>query len=303
MEITERLAHLFAPIMESFDLLFNYPEAWITKETRHIFGGGAPMLSLVRIIEVEPIACLPPLSFVKFLRFEGGFDSIEEVKFLGILRSSPALVSLNLDGIVVEPYGLHQLALQGENVEIPSLRSLSCSADGSPKYWIDSILNIIHCPALESLAISGLEDAFDEWDDLEALPVPPFPALRSITLTEIECTEFVNYFDFTHLPALDTISLLSCTSPMALLQLLLPSQGKVNSDIVWPALRVIKLSHLDAEGFDGLCEVISHRQACGKPIKAVAFDPTSLRRFPEKVEWMKQHVTVHRGSLWPILLR
>lgn len=75
-------------------------------------------------------------------------------------------------------------------------------------------------------------------------------------------------------------------------RLLLLSQESIS---VWPTFQVIKLSHLGAEEFDGLSEVKWNRQACDKPIKAVAFDPVSLKKIPEEGKWMRQHATVQRG--------
>jgi hypothetical protein len=81
---------------------------------------------------------------------------------------------------------------------------------------------------------------------------------------------------------------------MAVLSPLL-SRAERESDILWPALREVKLCRLGADEFDGLCDIISHRHACSKPIDVVAIDPASLEKFPKKVEWMKQHVTVQWG--------
>jgi hypothetical protein len=128
----------------------------------------------------------------------------------------------------------------------------------------------------------------------QALTPPKYPALRTLELRGIDCEKFTENFDFSHLPALDTISLIRCESPIALLRILIPPVG---DNSIWPLLRVIKLSHLGLEEFDGLCNVISHRHTGGD--KCVDIDLVLLRKFPQKVEWMNQHVTVRRGRQVP----
>ena len=181
-----------------------------------------------------------------------------------MLRSLSVLVSLHFDGTVVD---LYQLALLGQDVEMVTLW-FSSDLSPSGKFMIDGILNTICCSALESLTISDLYsmDIVQPMELLstQALPMPP---LRSVKLSRFECAKFVEHFDFTHLLALDIISLRNCKSPMALLRFLLPSR-KQNSN-VWPLLRVIAASHFDLEKFDGLRKIISRRRACGKPMQRI----------------------------------
>jgi hypothetical protein len=255
------------------------------------------MLTHVHIDGVDPFSCLPPLSFVTSLRLEEATEQIDGEDLLSILESSPVLVSLHFQGTVADPTDLYQLAWMGAYINIPTLRSFSFSADASPKYCIDGILNAIRCPALELLTISNLNSwggvQPSELPSTQALPMPPFPMLRYLKLSWIQWAQFAEHFDLTHLPLLDTISLTNCKLPMGVLHLLLPIQGREN---VWPVLRVIALSHLDLKEFDDLGNIILHRRACGRPIVAVEIDPVSLRNFPVQVEWLKQHVTVQRGE-------
>lgn len=301
MEITVRLANLSAPILRSFDFVGSL-EGHET-EPQKVFEGGAPILSRIRIGGIEPIACLPPLSSLTFLHLEDPFDRIGGNELMNIIRASPALISLHLSGQVINLGDLYQLALQGEHVDIPTLRHFSFFANPSPKYGIESVLNTIRCPALESLTISSFNGwyAVDDIFSPQTLPLPLFPFLRSLELRRCYAFEFVNAFNFTHLPALDTISLNGCTNPMGLLHVMLPTQGKDDSDDVWPALRLIRLNYLEASEFDGLSELIAYRQTCGKPIEAVSLGSASMKKYPEKVEWMKQHVTVQPWE-WSNLL-
>jgi hypothetical protein len=119
--------------------------------------------------------------------------------------------------------------------------------------------------------------------------------LHSIELNRIDCAEFVKRFDFTHLPVLNTISLTACKSLVALFHLLLPHEGKFDSEIVRPLLRVMKLNQFDAKDYDSLCEVILYRRTCDKPIEAVTVDARSMKDFPEKVEWVKQRILVEKS--------
>lgn len=299
-ELTERLAYLSAPILESFELEASSRGSEI--QDYNIFLGGAPMLTHVHIHGVDPFSCLPPLSFVTSLRFERAREKIGGEDLLSILQCSPVLVSLHFEGTVVDLEDLFWQSLLGAHIEIQTLRCFSFSASPSPKYFIDGILNAIRCPALESLTISNLNSwggvQPSELPSTQALPMPPFPMppfpmLRYLKLSWIQCAQFAEYFDLTHLPLLDTISLTNCKLPIAVLHLLLPIQGR---DDVWPVLRVIALSHLGLKEFDDLGNIILHRRACGRPIVAVEIDPVSLRNFPVQVEWLKQHVTVQRGE-------
>jgi hypothetical protein len=47
---------------------------------------------------------------------------------------------------------------------------------------------------------------------------------------------------------------------MALLRILLPSEGRVgdSDNNVWPLLRVIKLTYFDVEDLNSLCNLIAH---------------------------------------------
>jgi hypothetical protein len=162
-----------------------------------------------------------------------------------------------------------------------------------------SILNAVRCPALESLAISGLDLRHGYALDLphtQALSFPLSTKLRSIKLEGIECNTLIKHFDFTKLPALDTISLMDCTFPMAALYPLLSSPAETDGDILWPAHRVIKLCRLGANDFNALSDIISHCHTCGKPIEIVAIDSVSLEKFAEQVEQIKQHVVVQQGK-------
>jgi hypothetical protein len=118
-------------------------------------------------------------------------------EFLRMLGNLLTLASLNLDGIVVDPYDLYAMALQGNYVEIATLRFFSFSADASPKYYIETILNTIRCPAIESMTISTLE-LDDEYaparPGMQAFPLPHFPLLRSIKLNGLGCSKFANFF-------------------------------------------------------------------------------------------------------------
>jgi hypothetical protein len=295
VEITRRLAHLSATILRSFELEVIYRTAEC--QPHNIFQDGTPLLTHIHIDGVKPTVCLPPLSFITSLHLGEGSKQMNGAKFLSMLRFAPNLVSLHFDGTVVDPKDLYKLALLGQGIDIATLRSFSFSADASPKYCIDGILNTIRCPSLESLTISNL-DFLGGVQPMElsftmGLPTPPFPTLQSFKLSGIECAEFAEHFDFTHLPALDIISLTDSESPMALLCSLLPFRG---SNSVWPVLRIIALSHIGPKEFDGLRTIIFHRRACGKPIETVLLDPASLENFPEQVEWLKQHATVQRGD-------
>src|SRR5215471_8697619 len=113
------------------------------------------------------------------------------------------------------------------------------------------------------------EENEEDFDATQAFSIPEYPELRTLELHRMDCGEFVANFDFTRLPALETISLMSCASPMSLLRLLLQSQDKANGeDRIWPQLRKIQITGpFDVEDFVVLYEILSHREAGGKPIQ------------------------------------
>jgi hypothetical protein len=298
-EITNCLADLSAPTLESFHIITFASAMPELIEPSKIFNGGAPKLSLIHIRGISALSCLPPLSSVTTLHLDAAcMEPMLGAEFLQVLKNLRTLASLHLDGIVVDLFDLYLLAIQGIYVEISTLRFFSFSANASPKHCIESILNTIRCPAIESMTISGLEHVHSSARSrMHALPLPPFPLLRTMELNGINCSKFAKNFDFSHIFALHTISLTECTSPMALLNLLFPISGGADKVAVWPSLRVIELTHVGEKEAYGICEIIWHRQACGKPIEAIVFDPVSLDRFPEKVNWMKQHVVVRRGKV------
>jgi hypothetical protein len=261
-----------------------------------IFEGGAPKLLDVSIRGIHPFVCLPPLSSVSTLRLGAGPDKMSGDEFLDILRSFVTLASLDLDGGVVDLKDLHLLGMRGENVEIATLRSLSFTAKASPRCCIGGILDTIRCPAVESVSISQLASWEESPFAYTLPPLPPFTRLRSLELIRIECHKLARHFNFSSLPALHTIVLRNCPSPMALLRLLLPSADNANNGTVWPELRVIELSHVGANEIDGICKIITHRSSCGQPIDTIIFDPVSLETHSVEVEWLKQHVNVRRGS-------
>jgi hypothetical protein len=117
-----------------------------------------------------------------------------------------------------------------------------------------------------------------------------------LELNGIKCGKFINNFDLSYISALHTISLVDCTSPVAFLRLLLPISGGADRGTMLPLLWMIELTRVGEEEANIICEIIWHHQACGKPIEAMVFDPVSLDRFPERVEWMKQHIAVQQGK-------
>ncbi|KIM72531.1 hypothetical protein PILCRDRAFT_16043 [Piloderma croceum F 1598] len=174
LEITERLAYLSAPILESFKLKASIRDLNGSEIQDHnIFLGGTPMLAHVHIDGVDPFSCLPPLSFVTSLRLEEATEQIDGKDLLSILESSPVLVSLHFRGTVAEPTDLYHLAWMRVYIDIQTLHFFSFSADASPKYCIDGIFNAICCPALESLTISNL----DTWGGVQPLELPSMQAL------------------------------------------------------------------------------------------------------------------------------
>jgi len=247
---------------------------------------------------IHPFACLPPLSSVTTLRLGAGPDKMSGAEFLDILRSCVALISLDIEGRVVRLNVLHLGSMMGKNVEIPKLRSLSFEGCASPRYFIAGILATIRCPAVESMSISPLAtwESPEESPSTHAAPLPPFLRLRSLRLIEIDCYKLARNFDFSSLPALHTIELRHCPSPMALLRLLLPSADKANDGTIWPELRVISLSHVGTEEINGISRIITHRSSCGQPIDTIIFDPISLENHSVDVERMKRHVNVRQGE-------
>jgi len=128
------------------------------------------MLSHICIGGLQPFKCLPPLPFVTTLRFDettrlirGTSFDLRRLSFLSTLMSESYLQTLCIDW--------------------PCRVSMSRWPPFSPSHSqptrrpnvIESILNTIRCPALESLAISSLEIWVDGLSDTLILPLPSFP--------------------------------------------------------------------------------------------------------------------------------
>ena len=212
------LANLSAPILESFDLRLSFCTDSQDGDAFRIFEGGAPKLSEVSIRGIHPSMCLLPLSSVSSLCLGAGLDEMSGDKFLDILQSLVTLTYLDLEGGVVSLEDLQLLGMEGKNVEIATLRSLSFAATASPQYCIGSILDTIRCPAVESMSISQLAswDVPEESPSTYTPPLPPITRLRFLKLIRIECHKLARHFNFSSLPALHTIVLHNCPSPMAL---------------------------------------------------------------------------------------
>lgn len=303
-ETTEPLIPLYAPILESFEIYFEFQDV-DESDDLFLFVGGAPMLSHVHIFGIFPQACLPPLTSLTSLCLEQVTGLMTLRRFLIILRSSPALTSLSLAGGVVIAESLLRGAMRGMKVEMASLRFFKFTAVVSPKWYIECMLNVVRCPSIESMIISNLASGDAGLDDVlynpnQSLPLHVYRALRSLELDGVDCAAFAQNFDFTQLlPVLDTISLrgFGCTSCLSLLrQSLLPSTGRPETHTIWPLLRVIKLSRLSAGDYEDLCKIILYLQECGRPLEVLEIDPHSLDTcLPDTIEWMKQRILIRQG--------
>jgi hypothetical protein len=89
-EVTERLAYLSSPILQSFSLEVPFRDLDEYEcELNNVFQGGAPMLTDVYIDGIEPIMCLPPLSGVTSLCLKEGTHQMDGAEFLSMLRCLP----------------------------------------------------------------------------------------------------------------------------------------------------------------------------------------------------------------------
>jgi len=223
-------------------------------------------------------------------------------EFLDILQSCPGLVSAEIHGAAIYSKQLYELAIQGEKVELSSLRSLLLKADATPSYDLGSLLRTIHTPNLESLTIctrnSGFSGDPEDIPNAQTLQLPVYSALRILTLRRINCADIAANFDFSHLRALECISIPACKSPMSLLRILRRADGNANSSCYWPLLRSIILAKLEPQEVDELCDIISYRKNCGRPLESVEVHPELVDFYPAKVEWMKLHVNVKLGPYW-----
>lgn len=293
LDILQPLTNLSAPILQSFDLVAS--GRGNTSGPLKLFDGGhTQMLSQVCIDGMQIAALLLPLTSITSLRLCRADGSIRGLAFLDILRSAVALVSLHLDETALYEGDLYPIALQGYGVEMASLRHFSYTSTKSPKYYLEYLLNTVCCPNLKSMALSTKGGSSPpDISSRQRMTLPLYPALHTLELHGFNCAEFVEHFGFIQLPALQSISLVGCHSPMALLCTLLSSESRI--DGLWPSLRAMKLSHLGATDFDSLCEIISFRHANNRPMEVAQIDPYSLEQFPDKVEWMRERLTIQKG--------
>jgi len=280
----QHLSSLSAPRLEEFEVVVDSKgEEEYTENPLRVFEGGAPILSRVKVDGIQVTSCLPPVSSLTSLHLLNPPEVIDLNPYQEILTSSSTLTNIELDGEVVDKWLLHELVETHQCLQLSSVRSLSIAAEMSPQFQLYSLLYTLNCPDLQSLMITAVPPCYNIQESVrrQGHQLRTYTSLRSLELRFVDCSKLGPDFNVTLLPALTHITFVSCLSTTALLGILLPDkedEGKDND--LWPLLQVIRFESFNWRDFDGLCEVISYRLRCNRPIARVEFSRTSLQWIP-----------------------
>lgn len=134
-----------------------------------IFESGAPGLVSIRFHKIHPQYSLPPLASLKRVQLIALPPLIinRDLTFLSNLRH---LTHLNIIDTDFSNMGTLQL---------PALVTLAIRVDGS-HHGVSAMMSVVRAPLLERLVLLGLVE-----EDLY-FPPPDFPALRSLTIGDME---------------------------------------------------------------------------------------------------------------------
>ncbi|KAF7976484.1 hypothetical protein HWV62_6267 [Athelia sp. TMB] len=177
-QLLQCLAPQYAPCLESFAL-----EGRVSPSSRalQIFTGGAPALTAVRIQQMKPSLCMPPLLSLTALSLDCSHLSSprDACDIRDMVEASGSLVHLELKVS-------YATMIWPADVEIttPTLHTLLIEGYESAARQISSLLVAVSAPALRTLKVSGVFDPAHEFDHSSVLAWPQkFPLVRTLHVT------------------------------------------------------------------------------------------------------------------------
>ena len=274
-----RLRDRKAPSLEHFSI-YATSQDHFNGASPEVLIGGARALSFVRLGNCALSSLRPPLTSVVTLHIDQPHPSIDYEQLCQILiAASPSLANLSILGDVTAQE--MWLAANTENqIHMPALRALRIG-DITGFTYCGILLNI-SAPELESLFLKDVKDG-----DLEQLSDSPqmiplrykFPALRSLTVCDFECSPAAYLRLFTAFPAITHfMSIFTplqsqiCTRLITFLEgggtqcYHLPRASSLDGCLPWPNLDTIAFAPLDCLDLDHIIDMIKVRKRLGHPI-------------------------------------
>jgi F-box-like len=249
--------------------------------TPHVFAGGAPALSSLRLDGIGLRTCMPPLSAITSMSLHdiqlSGLWKYQH--FLTVLSATPLLAELSIHGLLVD----HWDAQANGPVHLHSLRSLWLSGTDS---HVSHILYSLSLPHIEFLSLclptpSPNERAFL----LNSTGAPRYPTVRSLVFTLIiSPSRFPTLF-----PSLTHLSILHCNSLVALQQVFTVSILAMPL----PDLETLTVFPLHQSNWQMMCNLVNLRIRQGFPLRKLRLDYESWSLFPpESAETLNGQVEV-----------
>jgi hypothetical protein len=252
----------------------------------HIFTGGAPSLTTVRIEGWGLHFCIPPLTAVTSLTILSASQMMLWSDLRDILSGNLALTCL----VVGDVFGEYLPSELESSIILPSLRYLRIfvnDRDGTP--FIDDVLLAISAPALACLFIDHVIQA-----DLVNLPESypqlrnpnRFPCLRRLIVSllsgqEVSQPTWITFFNvFPHVTHFslrsDTDEVVRSDPFIALLAL------SVDGPVSWarplipvPELHTLAFHKISLNAASSLCDLVSTRAVAGRPLTSLLL-PASI---------------------------
>ena len=254
----------------------------------HIFRGGAPALASIELRNVSLLCCFPPLNALRTLdnqTFSRHTHLLSYDQFHHISMTTPFLTKLRLSNLLFSPDIGNELV----PIDLLSLRTLTLvmqmdpsKEDGSP---LIDVFKALRIPCLQTLEIKSATTAQTSsvLKFLQAEARLRYPALQSLALRDINCSNCIT-LDLIHaLPNITSLSLIHAAEDIVLKIL---TEKEVFVSQMWPQLRTLEVAVVD---LDLLREFISARES--------RIDSLTLARArgspeipPDCYEWLKAHV-------------
>ena len=272
-DIITFLQPVYAPVLRS--LTIEYDNFGLDPELhRNIIEGGAPALTAVRMEGLGLYQCRPPLTRVTSLILPRLTWRITWSGLRDILRGSPALTCLAIGDIFAEDIPINFES----SIILPSLRSLRINEQyyGRPPL---QILIAISAPLLETLTINiGLKH--DLVNVCQLQNSHRFPCLRylnvslprgeyiSEALWALFCGVFPRTVSFgLRLDVHHVHGTAAASSLITTLGFIPAHRASSPLPPPLPELHTLSFSHLSMGTYGLLCDLVSKRQAAGRPLK------------------------------------
>ncbi|KIM82282.1 hypothetical protein PILCRDRAFT_474910 [Piloderma croceum F 1598] len=260
--------HLAAPQLKELVLRGRGLEWQPYDRAPHIFAGGAPALSSLRLNGIGLRTCLPPLSAITSMSlYDLQLSGLWKYQhFLTVLSSTPLLAELSIHGLLVDHWEAHA----NGPVQLHSLRSLWLSGLDT---HVSHILYSLSLPHIKFLSLNHLTPSTNQGIfRLNSSGTPRYPTVLSLVFTRT-----VSFTGFSSLlPSLTHLTILHCNPLIALQEVFTMS----TSVTPLPDLETLTLFPLCRSNWQILCHLVNLRIRQGFPLRKLRLDYDSWSLFP-----------------------